>query len=153
MSLPLNTKEVFLLKISKALGSGSLYWSPHLSPAWWSKNSWEWHDSCSTATQKNLLRYPVRHMELRGANIWLKRSSMNYAVSFLYLTHKKLIRRETSLIQKGNSSILPNHSPRINALAKTAPLPPSNTCRSRDLACDCDTNQCLVPHVGSMEIL
>lgn len=53
--------------------------------------------------------------------------------------------------------MLPNHSPRINAHAKTAPLPPSNTCRSllccRDLACDCGTNQCLVPHVSSMEIL
>lgn len=61
-------------------------------------------------------------MELWSANIWLKHSSTNYAVSFLYLTHKKLIWRETSLIQSGKSSILPNHSPRINALAKTVPL-------------------------------
>lgn len=72
--------------------------------------------------KKNSLRYLVRHMELWSANIWLKHSSTNYAVSFLYLTHKKLIWRETSLIQSGKSSILPNHSPRINALAKTVPL-------------------------------
>lgn len=61
------------------------------------------------------------------------------------------------MIQRGKNSTPPNHSLRINAFAKTGPLPPSNTCRSlpccRDLACGCDINQCLVPHVGSMETL
>lgn len=55
------------------------------------------------------------------------------------------------MIQRGKSSIPTNHSPRINALAKTASLPPSNTCRHllccRDLACDCKTKpQTSAPH-------
>lgn len=50
-----------------------------------------------------------------------------------------------------------SHSLRINTFAKASPLSPSHACRSllccRDSTCDCDTNQCFIPDVGSMEML
>lgn len=57
---------------------------------------------------------------------------------------KNINYQERSLLAtEGKTSIPPNNFPRINALAKTAPLPPSKTCRHllcyKDLACDCDT--------------
>lgn len=86
------------------------------------------------------------NMELWSANIWLKQFndpmntqslSCNFLIKNINYQERNLLARE------GKSSIPLNNSPRINALAKTAPLPPSKTCRHllcyKDLACDCDT--------------
>ena len=75
--------------------------------------------------------------------------------SYSYKIHQS--REKPPWYRGGRTPPQHNHSLRINAFAKTSPLLPSHTRRSllccRDSAGNCDTNQCFVPDIGSMEML